>query len=224
MGAGRDDTRAFFDAIASRYDRAYAPEGRASRARIARVLRELQPRARVLDLGVGTGRELSALLDAGHTPTGVDFSRAMLARCARRARPVPLVEADFWEALPFGEATFDAALALHGTLAHPPDASAHARLGAELARVIAPGGVLVAEVPSRAWLERVASGGEIYDGDRRAQRVGDDTCVFEDLVNGRQIIAWIPDDARWATLLGPRFDARVTREGDELVVVARRSR
>ncbi len=219
------DARAFFDAIAARYDRAYAPEGRASRARMERVLRELPPRARVLDLGVGTGRELSALLDAAHTPIGVDVSPEMLARCGRRARPVPLVEADLWGALPFADASFDAAIALHGTLAHPPDDDAHARLASELARLLVPGGVFVAEVPSHAWVERVANGGETYDGDRTVRRVGADECVFADLVTGASITAWIPDDARWSTLLGPRFDAKITRiDGDELLVVARLAR
>ncbi len=215
------DARAFFDAIAARYDRAYAPEARASRARMTRVLRELPPQARILDLGVGTGRELSALLDAGHAPVGVDVSPEMLARCARRARPVPLVEADLWGALPFSDGAFDAAIALHGTLAHPPDDAAHARLATELARVLVPRGVFVAEVPSHAWVERVANGGEVYDGDRTVSRVGADECVFADLVTGASITAWIPDDARWSTLLGPRFDVRVTSiDGEELLVVA----
>jgi len=217
--------RAFFDAIAARYDRAYAPEGRDSRARMDRVLAELPPRARVIDLGVGTGRELSALLDAGHAPVGVDLSPEMLARCARRARPVPLVEADLWSRLPFDDGAFDAALALHGTLAHPPDDRAHARLSDELARLLAAGGVLIAEVPSRAWLERIPVGGEIASDDRRVRRTGADECVYDDLVTGATIAAWIPDDARWWTLLGPRFDARVSRIGaDELLVVARLAR
>ena len=69
----------------------------ASGARMARVLAALPPPpARVLDLGVGTGRELTALLDAGYAPTGLDTSR----RCSSDARaaraPVPLVHADFW--------------------------------------------------------------------------------------------------------------------------------
>jgi SAM-dependent methyltransferase len=189
------------------------------------VLAELPAKARVIDLGVGTGRELSALLDAGHAPTGVDLSPMMLERCARRARPVPLVEADLWGALPFDDGAFDAALALHGTLAHPPDGAAHARLASELARVLVPGGVVVAEVPARAWLDRIAVGGEIASDDRRVRRTGADDCVYDDLVTGVSIAAWIPDDARWATLLGPRFDARVTAIGsEELLVVARRAR
>ena len=107
-------------------------------------------------LGVGTGRELTALLDAGYAPTGLDVSRAMIERCARRARPVPVVEGDFWETpLPFEDGTFAAAMALHGTLAHPPDVAAVGRLAKDLARVVVPGGRLVIETPSLAWLERL---------------------------------------------------------------------
>ncbi len=98
-----DGAEQFFDAIAGRYDRAYGLPATESRERMARTLRELPaPPARVLDLGVGTGRELAALLDGGYEPIGVDTSQAMLDKCARRARPVPLVRADFWSApLPF---------------------------------------------------------------------------------------------------------------------------
>jgi SAM-dependent methyltransferase len=134
-----DDARAFFDAIARRYDRAYAPDARTTRERVARVATYFAPGARLLDLGVGTGRELSLLQDLGFRPTGVDLSKEMLERCARRARPVPLVEADFWEPLPFDAASFDGVLALHGTLAHPPSLEAYAALGAEIARLLAPG-------------------------------------------------------------------------------------
>jgi len=108
---------AFFDAIARRYDRTYGRSRAESTASLARVLALLAPRSHVLDLGVGTGRELPALLDAGHDPVGLDASREMLALCARRARPIPLVLGDLWERLPWEDASFDAVLALHGTLA-----------------------------------------------------------------------------------------------------------
>src|ERR1019366_6114185 len=162
----------FFDAVAGRYERAYALPPAESRRRMTRALAALpSPPARVLDLGVGTGRELPALLDAGYLPTGLDASRAMLARCSHRARPVPLVRADFWASpLPFEVGAFDAALALHGTLAHPPDDDAIRRLAGELARVVRSGGALVIEVPSPAWLERPP---EALQGiDRRVRRTG----------------------------------------------------
>ncbi len=90
----------FFEAIARRYDRAYALDATTTRARMKRVLSHLPPApARVLDLGVGTGRELGPLQDAGYEVTGLDVSPSMLAQCARRARPVTLVEADLWQGL-----------------------------------------------------------------------------------------------------------------------------
>jgi len=213
---------AFFDAIAGRYERAYALPPAQSRARMARVVQVLpSPPARVLDLGVGTGRELAALLDAGHLPTGLDASQAMLERCARRARPVPLVQADFWEALPFAEAAFDAVVALHGTLAHPPDDLAMARLARELARLTGPGAVFVAEVPSPAWLDRLDS--IAPQADRRARRIGPRTCVYEDLVTGAAIEARVLDEAEWHAALAPDWRAAIESIDElEWLVVARR--
>ena len=219
-----NEARRFFDAIAGRYERVYALSSDLSRARMRRVLSELPPApARVMDLGVGPGRELPALLDAGHAPTGVDVSREMLERCARRARPIPLVEADFWQPLPFGDASFDAAIALHGTLAHPPDESALSRLAAELARVVKPGGVLVVEVPSPAWLEELAA--LPPTGDRVLRRTGPGSCVFEDRVAGASIEARVLTADEWSAALAPGWASRVEPLGDlEWLVVGARSR
>jgi SAM-dependent methyltransferase len=214
----------FFEAIVGRYDRVYALPAGESRRRMDRVLREL-PRApaRVLDLGVGTGRELTALLDAGHTPTGLDASPSMLARCSHRARPVPLVCADFWSApLPFGDGSFDAVVALHGTLAHPPDASAPRRLVRELGRLVRKGGVFVAEVPSPGWLDRL--GDAAGDGERRALRTGSRTCIVEDLVVGVSIEAHVLDEREWREALAPDWNGTALALGEvEWIVVARRA-
>ncbi len=214
---------AFFDAIAGRYERAYALPPDASRARMERVLGALPAApARVLDLGVGTGRELSALLDAGYAPTGIDVSRAMLDRCARRARIVPLVHADFWAGpLPFDDGAFDAVIALHGTLAHPPDDGATSRLGRELARVVHSGAAFVAEVPSPAWLDRLAD--VPRQADRRARRTGSRTCVYEDLVTGASIEATLLDEAEWTAALAPDWRVAIESIDElELLVVAHR--
>jgi SAM-dependent methyltransferase len=144
--------KAFFDAIARRYDRDYALRGEASRERLRALTAALAGKRRVLVLGLGTGRELPALLDAGHEVTGVELSEAMIAECNKRSRVVPIVRADFYEPLPFPNASFEAVIALHGTLAHPPRAGAHGELAKEIARILAPGGVFYAEVPAAEGL------------------------------------------------------------------------
>ncbi len=180
--------RTFFDAIARRYDRVYAERGEASKQALAAVVAALVGRTRVLVLGVGTGRELSALLDAGHSPVGLDFSQEMLNICDRRARRVPLVRADFWERLPFDAGTFDAAIALHGTLAHPPEEGASlTRLAQELVRVLASPATVVVEVPTRAMAEKIPPALELADG-RRMTRDGD-RLLHEDTVVGVSIEA-----------------------------------
>jgi SAM-dependent methyltransferase len=219
-----DGAEQFFDAIAGRYDRAYGLPAKESRERMARTLRELPtPPARVLDLGVGTGRELAALLDGGYEPIGVDASQAMLDKCVRRTRPVPLVRADFWSApLPFEDGSFDVSLALHGTLAHPPDAEAIARLARELARVVRGGGTFIAEIPCPAWLDRLDA--YAAQSDRRVRRTGPSTCVYEDLVTGASIEARLFDEAGWRAAFGPPWQPRVELVDEvEWFVVARRA-
>jgi SAM-dependent methyltransferase len=217
----------FFDAIAHRYDRVYAPSAAESLQRMSRVLAAL-PRGplRLLDLGVGTGRELGSLLDAGHEPTGVDSSRAMLARCSRRGRPARLVCADFWEApLPFARDAFDAVVALHGTLCHPPDPLAVNRLAAELARVVRPGGWLVAEVVSPAWLDAVdAVDSSLEPSDRHVRRTGPRACVVEDRVVGLAVEARLLDASEWTQALLPAWWPQVRPVGEsEWLLVAQRA-
>jgi ubiquinone/menaquinone biosynthesis C-methylase UbiE len=203
-----DSVAVFFDAIAGRYERSYALATDESRRRMARVMHELpSPPARVLDLGVGTGRELASLIDAGYSPTGVDVSREMLERCARRARPVALVHADFWYPLPFADGSFDAALALHGTLAHPPDEGALARLALVLARVVRPGGAWVVEAPSPGWLDRLDA--LRWPEDRCARRTGPRTFVYEDRVVGASVEGRVFSDEQWRAALGRQWSVRV---------------
>jgi SAM-dependent methyltransferase len=212
------DSRAFFDAIARRYDRVYALSGSVSRERMMRVLSAIAGKTRVLVLGIGTGRELPALLDAGHDVVGLDVSPEMVAICNQRSRTVPIVMADFWAPLPFEAARFDAVLALHGTLAHPPAAAALQGLACEIARVLAPGGVLVAEVPAGEALASVVD----LEGGRRVTRTSDTTFLHEDTATGATIEGIALDAAGWRAALRP-LDARTEILGaaEHLVVATR---
>jgi SAM-dependent methyltransferase len=211
-------TARFFDAIASRYDRDYALPREHSRPRLARLLELLGPPGRVLDLGVGTGRELPALLDAGHEVRGLDLSPAMIALCNQRSRAIPVVQGDFWEPLPFEAASFDAVIALHGTLAHAPSDAALAPFAAEVGRVLREGGTFVAEVPRPSWIDaaarREASG---------VQRLDEHVARYEDRRAGASIEARIFDEAHWREALTPWFQLEIEPLGDhEVRLVGRR--
>jgi SAM-dependent methyltransferase len=97
------------------------------------------PGARLLDVGCGTGHHLARYRRLGFEVAGVDGSAEMLA-LARAANPgVPLQRVDL-QRLPFPDATFDVVLSIE-VLRYLPDPALALR---EMARVLRPGGVLVA--------------------------------------------------------------------------------
>jgi SAM-dependent methyltransferase len=97
---------------------------------------ELAPGARVLDLGAGTGKLTTVLLNAGVDVTAVEPDPEMLAELGRRLPDVRALQGSA-EAVPVADASVDAILAGHSL--HWFDMSV---AGPELARVLVPDGVL----------------------------------------------------------------------------------
>ena len=134
-----DDVRGMFDRIAPVYD----AMNRVMTAGLDRVWRRLtveavvQPGDRVLDACCGTGDLALAAEREGGVVTGVDFSPRMLERARRKSETVTWVEGDLL-ALPFGDASFDAATVGFG-VRNVSDLDAAL---AELRRVLRPGGRL----------------------------------------------------------------------------------
>lgn len=98
--------------------------------------------ARILELGCGDGKTLSALVRPARDVTAVDFSpRAVsLARMVtQQGSGAGLAVADA-RALPFRDAVFDAVVAVH-VLGHSTKDD-RARIAREAGRVIRPGGLL----------------------------------------------------------------------------------
>ncbi|MBB3664049.1 ubiquinone/menaquinone biosynthesis C-methylase UbiE [Prauserella sediminis] len=100
-----------------------------------------QARAEVLEVAIGTGRNLP-FYPRDSRLSGVELSPAMLARARARAgelgRDVQLVEGDA-QALPFRDAAFDTVVCTLGLSSIPDDRVAVA----EMHRVLRPGGHVV---------------------------------------------------------------------------------
>jgi SAM-dependent methyltransferase len=105
----------------------------------------LPPRARVLDAGCGSGRNMVDFARWG-TVTGVELSEAA-AEAARGRHVGEVVEGSVLE-MPFAPASFDLVVCLD-VIEHLQDDRAALR---ELRRVLAPGGALLVTVPAYQWL------------------------------------------------------------------------
>ncbi len=116
-------------------------------ARWGRALRLLPPPpARVLDCGCAFGF-MTRRLAQRYDTAGIDLDPAYVARARRRA-PGAEIRLGSADVLPWPDDHFDAAVCLD-VLEHCPDPGAAV---AELARVLRPGGTLVASVPHRGLL------------------------------------------------------------------------
>jgi len=130
-----------FDGVAKRYDltNAILSGGNAPLWRTATVKAiDPKPGERVLDIACGTGTSTAAIAKRGARVIGVDFSAGMIAEALRRHPEIEFVEGDA-QALPFGDAEFDAVTVSFGlrNFADPQVALA------EMYRVLVPGGRLV---------------------------------------------------------------------------------
>ncbi len=105
----------------------------------------LPPRARILDAGCGSGRNMVDLARYGEV-TGVEIS-ATSAEVARGRHVGEVVEGSVME-MPFPSDSFDFALCLD-VIEHLEDDCGGLR---ELRRVLAPGGALLVTVPAYQWL------------------------------------------------------------------------
>lgn len=122
----------------------------------------------VLELGAGTAYYLAAVLErlGGRAGIAVELSRAATQRAARATGRIGAVRADVWAGLPVRDGSVALALSVFGP-----------RNGAELARVVAPGGLLAVVTPLPGHLAEIAEpmgllGIEKDKQDRLAESLG----------------------------------------------------
>jgi ubiquinone/menaquinone biosynthesis C-methylase UbiE len=123
-----------------------------------------------LEIGVGTGRIALPLQAGGTGMVGLDLSQAMMQRLVHNAggdTPLPLVRADA-SSLPFIDASFSAALAVHVLHLIPEWKQSVAELG----RVVRPSGSIVIDIgretqgPFRDLLAEFAAAARIPEAHR----------------------------------------------------------
>jgi ubiquinone/menaquinone biosynthesis C-methylase UbiE len=154
----RDDVRRAWDEVSEAYARRRDPSGNDA-ALIEDLLAELPADPLVLDVGCGDGARTLANLPAGSL--GLDFSRVGLDLARETVPAALLVQGDMTH-LPVRDTSVDAVTAYHAVFHVPRDEQPG--VYAELARVLKPGGTLLATLPSgrfetvrRGWM-----GGEMF--------------------------------------------------------------
>ena len=121
------------------------------------------PAGIVVDLAGGTGQHLAVVLDRLPDRSGLvlDLSKPALQRAARLHRRAAAVGADAWGRLPLTDGCAAAVLNIFGP-----------RNSAEIARVLAPGGVLVSVTPTAEHLqELIGPLGMLRVDERKAERL-----------------------------------------------------
>lgn len=167
--------RFFHDPDAYERTRFLAPAASVRAAASARTFAATLPGAvdarHVLEVGAGTGRYTRLMLHAGFRVTAVDLSSEMVGFLGRHlAEPgrCRVLRSDAF-ALPFGAATFDAAVCM-GLIGRFDDAANQMAVLAELSRVVRPGGWLVFDMRNpRSAISRWRGKGGIDDAALRAR-------------------------------------------------------
>lgn len=154
------------DAFADVYDRWYAHITDA-RATAQFLAQRCVPHLPVLELGVGSGRLVGAMVAAGLSVVGVDASSAMLELCHKAHPNTPLVRADlarYSPAPPVG-----GALCAFNTLFNLIDPKSQQAMITAVGGALAPGAPLVVEAVtgySLANAPETSSGPSSVDSDR----------------------------------------------------------
>ncbi len=130
---------------------------------------DLQPGARLLDVGCGFGRHSVALADRGFAVTGIDPAEAMVAAAKARA-------AQFGVSVEFLQARgdrynateqFDLAICLFTTLGQIGDDGVNEALVPQVFDNLRPGGLFAVEVPQRdPTIKDLKSSDKVGEGDR----------------------------------------------------------
>ena len=135
----------------------------------------------VLDLGAGTGHHLAAVLAPDGLGFALDTSRPALRHAARAHPGIAAIVADVWQPLPLGDATVDLVLDVFSP-----------RNGAEMARVLKPGGVSLVAIPTPEHLAELAGLHAVRVDPDKVERLERTVGAHLEL-QGRETVRWTMD-------------------------------
>lgn len=181
------------------YGDEFSPEQTKAEVNGVIALLDLAPGARVLDLCCGFGRHSLELARRGFTVTGLDFSPDLLSHARKTAQSEDLdvtwVQADMRD-IPVPSQPYDAVVNLFSAFGFFDDDREEARVAEGVARVLAPGGVLLIETVNRETMLRQwmpLRWREKQDGTLLLDRLNFDSATG--MLNTREIIVY-PDGRR----------------------------
>ncbi len=169
----------FFEAQSPYFDHPLLTPARTSRE-VEFLLSELQldPGARMLDVGCGFGRHSIALAQRGFAVTGIDSSKAMIQDAEMRAAEAG-VQVDFRQVRAeelTADQEFEAALCLFSTLGQISRCGENSGLIPRIFAALKPGGQFVLEVSQREVAVSKLKEKEIVEGADRTTTI---TRVFD---------------------------------------------
>lgn len=198
----RLDNRAYYDEFASWYERErHLPYHRMLDDLEVELVERYATGKDVLEVGCGTGLILSRTARFARHAIGIDLSRGMLARARERGLDVVQASAT---ALPVATASVDVAYSFK-VLAHIPDIQGALR---EMARVVRPGGWVLAEFYNARSLRRLV---KALKPPTAVSETAHDEHVYTRYDDAAAIRGYLPSELDWVATRGIRVITPVAK-------------
>ncbi len=196
------DNRAYYDDFAGWYEKErHLPYHRMLDDLEVGLVERYAVGKHVLEVGCGTGLILGRVAQFAATAAGIDLSGGMLAKAAARGLAVAQASATD---LPIATASVDVAYSFK-VLAHIPDIAGAMR---EMARVVKPGGWVLAEFYNARSLRRLVKA--VKPPTKVSARTNDEA-VFTRYDDAAAIRRYLPPELEWVTSRGIRVITPVAK-------------
>ena len=191
----RLDNRAYYDDFAGWYERErHLPYHRMLDDLEVEIVERYARHKHVLEVGCGTGLILGRVAEFAASAQGIDLSGGMLAQAAKRGLEV--VQASATE-LPIATGSVDVAYSFK-VLAHIPDI---AGAMSEMARVVRPGGYVIAEFYNARSIRRLV---KAVKPPTAVSTQTNDEHVFTRYDDAAAIRSYLPPELEWTATRGIR--------------------